>query len=394
MYSRQILPILERRLAQFPVVALTGPRQSGKTTLAKFVAGQRPYVSMEDPDVRDFALEDPRGFLARFGDGAVLDEVQRCPQLFSYLQGIVDADKRPGLFILTGSQQFGMMESITQSLAGRVALLQLLPFSLGELQAADVAPPDVDTLLYKGLFPPLHDRDIAPADWLSSYVATYLERDVRQLLNIQNLSLFQRFVGLCAGRVGQLLSVDGLASDAGISRQTAAGWLSVLEASHIVFLVRPWFANIGKRLIKTPKLYFCDTGLAAWLLGAKTLEYVAGLPQRGALFENWAMTELLKAQTNAGLPANLYFLRDKTGHEVDAFVPIAPEAFAAVEVKAGQTVAADFFKGLDYWRKTLAVKTFQPWLIYGGETPQTRERGEILPWNGLTPLLASVSGAS
>jgi predicted AAA+ superfamily ATPase len=357
------------------------------------VAGQRPYASLEDPDVRDFALQDPRGFLAQFRNGAVLDEVQRCPLLFSYLQGVVDADRRAGQFILTGSQQFGMMASITQSLAGRVSLLQLLPFSLGELQAVDAAPPDVNHLLFKGLFPPLYDRGLVPADWLSSYVATYLERDVRQLLDVQNLSLFQRFIGLCATRIGQLLSVDALAADAGIARKTANVWLSVLEASHIVFFVRPWFANLGKRLVKTPKLYFCDTGLAAWLLGVKKLEYVAGLPQRGALFENWAMTELMKAHTNAGMPASLFFLRDKTGHEIDAFVSTGPDAFAAVEIKAGETVAGDFFKDLDYWRKALAGKTtILPWLVYGGSAPQARERGTVLPWNDLGPLLASVSG--
>jgi predicted AAA+ superfamily ATPase len=216
---------------------------------------------------------------------------------------------------------------------------------------------------------------------------------VRQLLNVQNLSLFQRFVGLCAGRVGQLLNIDALAADTGISRPTANGWLSVLEASHIVFFVRPWFANIGKRLVKTPKLYFCDTGLAAWLLGAKTLEYVAGLPQRGALFENWVMTELRKAQTNAGLRPELFFLRGQSGHEVDAFVQIAPNAFAAVEVKAGKTVASDFFRGLDYWRKHLPEQTIHPWLVYGGDQPQSRERGAVLPWNDLAPLLDALSAA-
>jgi predicted AAA+ superfamily ATPase len=393
MFPRAILPVLERHLTEFPVVALTGPRQSGKTTLMKHVAGHRPYISLEDPDHRAYALEDPRGFLAQFPDGAALDEAQRCPALFSYLQGIVDADGRAGLFLLSGSQQFGMMESITQSLAGRIALLRLWPFSLAELQAVDAAPADVDTLLFKGLFPRLYDRKIAPAGWFSSYVATYLERDVRQFLNVQNLALFQRFVVLCAGRAGQLLNVDALASDAGISRPTANGWLSVLEASHIIVIARPWFANIGKRLVKTPKLYFCDTGLAAWLLGAKTRDYVAGLPQRGALFENWVMMELLKAQANAGSPPRLFFLRDKSGHEIDALIPIAPDTFAAIEIKAGETVAADFFKGLDYWRKTLSGHTLHPWLVYGGVTPQSRERGAVVPWNGIAPMLATLSSA-
>jgi predicted AAA+ superfamily ATPase len=390
MFSRSILPVLERCLTEFPVVVLTGPRQSGKTTLMKRVAGFRPYVSLEDPDQRAYAIEDPRGFLAQFPDGAALDEVQRCPALFSYLQGIVDADGRAGLFLLTGSQQFGMMESIIQSLAGRIALLRLWPFSLAELQAVDAAPADVDSLLFKGLFPRLYGRKIDPAAWFSNYVATYLERDVRQLLKVQNLALFQRFVVLCAGRAGQLLNIDALASDAGISRPTANGWLSVLEASHVIVIVRPWFANIGKRFVKTPKLYFCDTGLVAWLLGAKTRDYAAGLPQRGALFENWVMMELLKAHANAGIPPRLFFLRDKSGHEIDALVPTAPDTFAAIEVKAGETVAADFFKGLDYWRKNLPGQTLHPWLVYGGDTPQSRERGRVVPWNGLSPLLETL----
>jgi len=391
MIPRQLLPILTRRLGEFPVVALSGPRQAGKTTLARAVAGERPYVSLEDPDVRAYALEDPRGFLARYPDGAVLDEAQRCPLLFPYLQGIVDADGRAGLFILAGSWQFGMMGEVAQSLAGRIALLQLLPFSLAELHAADAAPTDVDTLLYKGLFPALHDRDLAPADWHSNYVATYIERDVRQLLNVHNLASFQRFVTLCAGRIAQPLNVDSLAADAGIARQTANGWLAVLEASHIIFFVRPWLADIGKRLVKTPKLYFCDTGLAAWLLGAKAQEHMASLPQRGALFENWALAELLKTQANAGMPPNLRYLRDKTGHEIDAFMETAPDTFTAVDVKAGETVAADFFKGLDYWRKTLAEKKIRPWLLYGGNAPQTRERGVVVPWNALSPLLYSLT---
>jgi len=390
MIPRKVLPILQSRLAQFPVVALTGPRQTGKTTLARAVAAHRPYVSLEDPDNRAQALTDPRSFLARFPDGAVLDEVQRCPELFSYLQGIVDADGRMGLFILTGSQQFGMMESITQSLAGRIALLQLWPFSLSELQDAGRAPHDKDSLLFKGLFPPVHDRDVPPAEWFASYIETYLERDARQLVNIQNLALFHRFLVLCAARTGQLLNMESLASDAGISRPTVSAWLSVLQASHVIFLIQPWFENIGKRLVKTPKLYFCDTGLAAWLQGARTLDYLAASPQRGALFENFVMTELLKTQTNAGLRPSLFFLRDKTGHEVDAFVQTAPDTFAAIEIKAGETVSGEFFKGLDFWRATLPRKTIHPWVVYGGNTAQPRERGQVLPWNTLSPLLDSL----
>ncbi len=376
-----------QRLAAFPVLAITGPRQSGKTTLSRLLAPQLPYVSLEDPDSRAFAAGDPRGFLRQFGDGAILDEVQRVPDLFSYLQGVVDADRRMGRFILTGSSQFEVVESITQSLAGRVAMLTLLPFSLAELQAAGCAPACVDDLLSRGLFPPIYDRPVEPALWLQEYIATYLERDVRQILNIQNLSVFQRFVQLCAGRVGQLLNVSSLAADAGINRVTAESWLSVLQASHLVFLVRPWFANVNKRMIKAPKIYFCDPGLAAWFLGVRQPGHLAAHPQRGALFENWVMTELLKAQTNLGRKPSLHFLRDQTGNEVDAVIETAPGVLHAVEIKSGETIASDFFAGLDYWRTHLPKATLTSWLIHGGLAKQDRKDVRVLPWNDIAPLL-------
>lgn len=293
-------------LAGFPILAITGPRQSGKTTLSRLIAPELPYFSLEDPDTRALATEDPRAFLRHASDGAILDEVQRAPELFSYLQGIVDADRRMGRFILTGSSQIEVIESITQSLAGRVSLLTLLPFSLAELQDAGRAPTSVDGLLHAGLFPPIHDRPVDPTLWIQDYISTYLERDVRQILNIQDLATFQRFVQLCAGRIGQLLNVSSLAADAGITRITAESWLSVLQASHLVFLVRPWFTNLNKRLIKTPKLYFCDPGLAAWFLGVRAPSHITAHPQRGYLFENWAMTELLKAKPTAA--SNPHFI--------------------------------------------------------------------------------------
>ena len=376
-----------KRLAGFPILAITGPRQSGKTTLSRLIAPELPYFSLEDPDTRALATEDPRAFLRHASDGAILDEVQRAPELFSYLQGVVDADRRMGRFILTGSSQFEVIESITQSLAGRVSLLTLLPFSLAELQAAGRAPASVDALLHAGLFPPIHDRPVDPTLWLQDYISTYLERDVRQILNIQDLATFQRFVQLCAGRIGQLLNVSSLAADAGITRITAESWLSVLQASHLVFLVRPWFSNLNKRFIKTPKLYFCDPGLAAWFLGVRDPTHITAHPQRGYLFENWAMTELLKAQTNRGIKPTLHFLRDKEGHEIDALIATGPDTFQAVEIKSGETIAADFFSGLDYWRSKLTKQSLTPWLIHGGTAHQDREKATVLPWNNLSPLL-------
>ena len=379
------------RLAGFPILTITGPRQSGKTTLSRLLAPELPYLSLEDPDTRAFATEDPRAFLRQVGDGAILDEVQRAPELFSYLQAVVDADRRMGRFILTGSSQFELIGSITQSLAGRASLLHLLPFSYAELQAAGRAPTSVNALLHAGFFPPIHDRPVDPTVWLQDYLSTYLERDVRQILNIQDLATFQRFIQLCAGRIGQLLNITSLAADTGITRVTAESWLSVLQASHLVFLVRPWFSNLNKRLVKSPKLYFCDPGLAAWFVGVRTPAHISAHPQRGALFENWIMTELLKAQTNHGLKPTLHFLRDKEGHEIDALIETGPDTFHAVEIKSGETIASDFFTGLDYWRAKLTRQTITPWLIHGGTALQQREKATVLPWNDLSQLIEKIA---
>lgn len=364
----------------FYVVSVTGPRQSGKTTIVRRVFPDKPYVSLENPNERAFAWEDPQGFLARFPNGAVLDEVQRAPDLLSYLQGIVDEARRPGLFILTGSNQFHLISHLTQSLAGRVGLLRLLPLSLSELRAAKRVPADVDTLLYQGLFPPIYDRDISPAIWYTDYVATYLERDVRQMVNVRDLLTFQRFVGLVAAATGQLLNLARLAADTGVALNTAKGWLAVLEASYLVHRLPPFHRNLGKRLVKSPKVYFLDPGLAAWFMGIRSPGDVARHPQRGALFESWAIGELLKSRFNRALASDLSFFRDQRGLEVDAVLGLSPKA-VPVEIKSALRVSGDDLKPLLTWRH-LADGTGAEggWLIYGGDEAYVRSDCRITPW--------------
>ncbi len=304
----------------YPVIVITGPRQSGKTTLTRASFPDKPYVSLEDPDQRDFAKEDPRRFLSRYPDGAVLDEVQRVPDLFSYLQTRVDQDLRPGLFVLSGSQQFGVLSQVTQSLAGRVALVPLLPFSLEELQDAGREPNTLEEVLFTGFYPAIYDRGISPEIWYGNYVQTYIERDVRQMINVRDLSTFQRFVRMCAGRTGRLVNLTSLANDCGISHNTAKAWLSVLQASYIVHLLPPHHRNFDKRLLKTPKLYFLDPGLAAWLVGIRNAEQIEFHPMRGALFETLVVSELLKRRFHQGLTSNLFFWQDRHGREVDILI--------------------------------------------------------------------------
>lgn len=369
------------------MLAITGPRQSGKTTLARAVFPDRAYVTLEDPDQRERALSDPRGFLARFPEGAVIDEVQRAPDLVSYLQGLVDVRRRMGDFILTGSQQFGLMSCIGQSLAGRVGRIELLTFSLEELTGASLTPPDLDGLLWRGGYPPLYDRPLDPGDWFPNYIATYLERDVRQLLAVRDLTLFQRFVRLCAGRTAQLLNLSALANDCGVSHTTAREWLSVLEASYLVVLLPPYHRNFGKRLVKTPKLYFLDTGLANALLGIADPASLNIHPQRGALFETLVISELLKARFNRGRPADLWFWRDNTGNEVDLVFENGGR-LQPVEIKSGATFVRDWTKGLKKWSLIAGDQTRPGWLIYGGEDRFAIDEVDVYPWKGLGELPA------
>lgn len=382
--------IIRKLTSGYPVVAVTGPRQSGKTTLVRTMFADRPYVSLEDLDERDFAIQDPRGFLGRYPDGAVLDEVQRAPDLFSYLQSRVDEDRRYGLFILTGSQQFDLLSSITQTLAGRVALVQLLPFTLGEIQQAQQAPEALEDLLFTGLYPPVHDRGLDPGIWYGNYLRTYVERDVRQMINVRDLSAFQRFIRMCAARTGRLLNLSGLAADCGITHNTARAWLSVLEASYIIHLLQPHFQNFNKRLVKTPKLYFYDSGLAAWLLGIQNPAQLITHPQRGELFETWVLSELLKARFNRALASNLYFWQDRSSHEVDVVVEQGA-TLVPIEVKSGKTVVPDFFSNLESWSKIAGEAGGRPWLVYGGDQRQSRAKVEVLPWREIGELAAVVA---
>jgi len=379
MITRKSQQTLRTLLKGFPILTLTGPRQSGKTTLAKMIFAGRPYVSLEEPDTRLSALDDPRSFLERFPDGAVLDEVQRCPQLLSYLQTIVDEDGRMGLFLLTGSQQFGLMSGVTQSLAGRTAFLELLPFSIAELEGSPKMPVSVDSMLLTGGYPPLYARNVSPSAWFGAYVTEYIERDVRQILKIQELGTFQRFVRLCAGRTGQLLNLSSLATECGVTHNTIKAWLSVLEASYLVFLLRPHHTNFNKRLVKMPKLYFYDVGLASWLLGIRTPDQIETHPLRGALFETLIVSELMKSQLNRGEPPNLSFWRDSNGNEVDVIFEQGPR-LVPIEIKSGKTVVEESFSGLRKWLRLAGSAAPASYLIYGGKKSYRQNGVKVIGW--------------
>jgi len=389
MVPRTALATLLRLARGFPVVALTGPRQSGKTTLARAAFPGKPYVSLENADHLAYAITDTRRFLADYPDGAIIDEVQRCPELFSYLQGWVDDRRRMGDFVLTGSQQFGLMSRITQSLAGRVGLVHLLPFSQSELAAVGKAPVGIDSALWQGAYPALYDRSLSPDDWFPNYVATYVERDVRQILAVRQLGLFQRFLRMCAARSGQLLNLSSLAADCGISHVTAREWLTVLESSYIVRLLPPYHRNFGKRLVKTPKLYFLDVGLAAWLLGIRNGRSIATHAMRGALFETLVIGEFIKQRFNAGQPAELFFWRDNIGHEIDLLFE-AGDRLQPVEIKSGMTFTYDWLDAAKRWKAFAGDAALDPWIIHGGDRSFECVGGRVFSWQALTenPLIS------
>jgi predicted AAA+ superfamily ATPase len=367
---------------QFKAVAVVGPRQSGKTTLTRHVFNDKPYVSLENPDIRRFALDDPRGFLSQYKEGAVIDEVQRVPELFSYLQQILDEDPKKGKFILTGSNNFLLQESISQSLSGRIAYLFLLPFSFSEL--ADEKENNLQETLFRGFYPPLYDQQVDTGKWYSNYIRTYIERDVRQIKNITDLNVFEKFIRLCAGRTGQLLNMNSLAIETGVDNKTIASWIGVLESSFIMYRLHPHHTNFNKRIVKMPKLYFYDTGLACALLGIQNAEQLNYNPITGSLFENFIIGELLKKRYNNGEKNNLYFWRDNTGHEVDIIIDNQGTLYP-VEIKSGKTITNEFLKGVLYWLNISGEKSGA--VIYAGESGQKRSNNiNIIPWKEIAEL--------
>ena len=386
MIPRHAAPRILRLLQGFPVVTVTGPRQSGKTTLVRTLLPDRPYVSLEAPAQREFARQRPAEFLRQFPDGAVIDEAQHAPELFSEMQGVVDTAGRMGLFVLTGSQNLALLSRVTQSLAGRTALVELLPLSIGELRDAGQLDADYASHLVKGFFPAIYSRDLSPYEWLQGYLVTYAERDARQLAAIQDLGAFQRFLKLTAARTGQLLNMQSLGNDAGVADKTVKHWLSILETCYLIHYLRPHVASFGKRLVKMPKLYMTDVGLAAALIGIQDQSQVMAHPLRGALFETMVVNELHKNRCNLGLREPLYFWRDNIGTEVDVILERGTQ-IAAVEIKSGPTVASDAFGALNKWRKYATERgsfsAIHPALVYGGEARFTRDGVDVMPWAGL-----------
>ncbi len=385
LINRTARAALLRLTAGFPVVVLTGPRQSGKTTLARHAFPSKPYVSLENPSEREFAVTDPIGFLGRFPAGAVIDEVQRVPDLMSWIQGIVDEQPVMGQFVLTGSQQFDLVAGITQSLAGRAGRLELLPLSVAELNAVGFLADDLETNLFRGGYPAIFGRDVSVGDWLGNYLATYVERDVGQLLKVRDLSTFHRFVGMCAARSGQLLNLTALGSDCGISTPTAREWLSVLQASYVVSLVAPLHANVTTRLSKSPKLYFLDSGLMCFLLGIRDPQTLITHISRGPVFETWVASEIVKQGFNDARRPSLGFLRDKRGREIDLTLESGRD-LVLIEVKSGRTFARDWIAPMRQWREDLAkdgdVK-LSPIVIYGGDESTMREGVRLMSWRDL-----------
>jgi len=371
MIKREIEKVLQELATQYPIITVTGPRQSGKTTLVKGVFSKKPYVNLENLSVRALAFSDPVGLLKKYPEGAILDEIQRAPELLSYIQEIVDENDQKGQFILSGSHQLELHQAITQSLAGRNVLLTLLPLSLSELAAADINL-ELDQYLYQGFFPRIYKDKLNPTTTYQSYVRTYIERDVRQLINIKDLHTFQQFIQICASRVGQILNVHSLSNDLGMSNHTIKSWLSILEASYLIVLLQPYYENFGKRIIKSPKLYFTDIGLVTYLLNIENLSQLERDPLRGYLIENLVVIELFKARYNKGREPNFYFFRDNNNNEVDLIFKLGNQLIP-IEIKSGKTFHADFLKGLKYFKSLVDNRCDKGFLIYTGKEEQRIE---------------------
>lgn len=370
---------------QFKAVAVVGPRQSGKTTLVRMAFPDKAYVSLENPDTRRFAIEDPRGFIAGYPDGAILDEIQRTPDIFSYLQQVLDENKGKGRFIITGSNNFLLQENISQSLAGRVGYLYLLPLSINELPKHKLS---VNEQIHKGFYPAMYEQEgqTEVGKYYLNYIRTYIERDVRLIRNVTDLYTFERFLRLCAGRTGQLLNMNSLAVETGVDNKTIGAWLSVLEASFVVFRLQPYHKNYNKRIVKMPKLYFYDTGVASALLGIENPDQLALHPFRGGLFENMIIVDFLKSRYNKGKPNNLYFWRDSLGTEIDLLVEKA-NSLLPIEIKSGQTITDDYFKSMSAWLRISGME--KGWVIYAGDEKQVRSNGiTVLPLNEMERLQA------
>lgn len=378
---------IERKLLEmankFPVIAITGPRQSGKTTLCKKLFKNHKYVSLENPDMREFAQLDAKGFIEEYRRNVIIDEIQNVPQLFSYIQGVVDDDNKAGQFILTGSQNFLLLEKISQSLAGRVYIYHLLPFSRTEMKGK--YPASLLPSMFKGGYPRIYNKSISPVDFFPSYVQTYLERDVRSIINIKNISSFSAFLKICAGRIGQLFNSATIANELGIDHKTVSSWLGLLEASFIVYRLQPWHKNFNKRIIKSPKIYFYDTGLACYLLGLKSHEEINFHFAKGALFENYVITENIKNTLNRGSSLSNYFWRDSAGNEIDMLIE-SGNNIKIVEIKSAKTIKQNFFKGLTYFEKIATKYNLEKFIIYGGDDSRRQFDTKILAWNSIEKL--------
>jgi predicted AAA+ superfamily ATPase len=386
MIDRSIATHIRQLAAQFPVVSVTGPRQSGKTTLVKQLFPHFAYVNLEDIELRQLAEQDPKYFLQQFPGGLIVDEAQYVPALFSYIQLEADRRGRAGEFVLTGSQHFLFMEKITQSLAGRVAIFTLLPFSETELKSTAFQQPSIDDYLLKGMYPRLYEAGIDPAFYYPNYIQSYIERDVRQLINIGDVGAFRTFLELSAGRIGQLYNQANIGNEADLDHKTVNRWFSILETSFIAFKLRPYFQNFNKRILKTPKLYFYDTGIVCALLGIRTTEQLKNHPIRGALFENWIVVEMLKKSLNKGIRPNMYYWRDQTGNEIDLLIDEGGSLYP-MEIKSGMTYNAQFFKNIRFFNALSGNNPDNSYLLYAGTQHMQTKDGHIRGWAHLHELM-------